>query len=65
MGNCGFGIVPSPPPSRDMIMRNLAVVEGMDLDALRAGIDLRFQSKAGVAMDEACKWLRGVFVGPY
>jgi N-acyl-D-aspartate/D-glutamate deacylase len=37
MGNCGFGIVPSPPPLRDMIMRNLAVVEGMDLDALRAG----------------------------
>src|SRR4051812_3157035 len=44
MGNCGFGIVPSPPLLRDMIMRNLAVVEGMDLDALRAGIDWRFQS---------------------
>ena len=45
-GNCGFGIVPSPPPLRDLIMRNLAVVEGMDLDALRAGIDWRFQSFA-------------------
>src|SRR5512135_1333342 len=44
MGNCGFGIVPSPPHLRDLIMRNLAVVEGMDLDALRAGIDWRFQS---------------------
>jgi N-acyl-D-aspartate/D-glutamate deacylase len=44
MGNCGFGIVPSPPQLRDMIMRNLAVVEGMDLDALRAGIDWQFQS---------------------
>ena len=22
MGNCGFGIVPSPPPLRDLIMRN-------------------------------------------
>src|SRR6266700_1961169 len=43
MGNCGFGIVPSPPHLRDLIMRNLAVVEGMDLDALRAGIDWRFQ----------------------
>jgi len=32
MGNCGFGIVPSPPHLRDLIMRNLAVVEGMDLD---------------------------------
>src|SRR5437899_3850494 len=29
MGNCGFGIVPSPPHLRDLIMRNLAVVEGM------------------------------------
>ncbi|MBV9824415.1 MAG: amidohydrolase family protein [Alphaproteobacteria bacterium] len=44
MGNCGFGIVPSPPHLRDMIMRNLAVVEGMDLAALRAGIDWQFQS---------------------
>src|SRR5438067_2654625 len=44
MGNCGFGIVPSPSHLRDLIMRNLAVVEGMDLDALRAGIDWRFQS---------------------
>src|SRR5215471_5801173 len=43
IGNCGFGIVPSPPHLRDLIMRNLAIVEGMDLDALRAGIDWRFQ----------------------
>ena len=46
IGNCGFGIVPSPPHLRDLIMRNLAVVEDMDLDALRAGIDWRFQSFA-------------------
>ena len=46
MGNCGFGIVPSPPDLRDLIMRNLAVVEGMDLDALRAGINWEFQSFA-------------------
>src|SRR5207302_5850153 len=46
MGNCGFGIVPSPPALRDLIMRNLAVVEGMDLDALRAGVDWQFQSFA-------------------
>ena len=58
MGNCGFGIVPTPPPLRDMIMRNLAVVEGMDLDALRAGIDWRFQSFA-----EYMAMLRGR--GPY
>ena len=58
MGNCGFGIVPSPPHLRDLIMRNLAVVEGMDLDALRAGIDWRFQSFA-----EYMAMLRGR--GPY
>src|SRR5215471_16669089 len=46
MGNCGFGIVPSPPTLRDLIMRNLSVVEGMDLDALRAGIKWEFQSFA-------------------
>src|SRR5205814_3861099 len=46
MGNCGFGIVPAPPPLRDKIMQNLAVVEGMDLDALRAGINWEFQSFA-------------------
>ncbi|HTQ34083.1 MAG TPA: amidohydrolase family protein [Stellaceae bacterium] len=46
IGNCGFGIVPAPPAQRDLIMRNLAVVEGMDLDALRQGIDWQFQSFA-------------------
>jgi N-acyl-D-aspartate/D-glutamate deacylase len=46
MGNCGFGIVPSPPPARDLIMRNLSVVEGMDLDALRAGINWEFETFA-------------------
>src|SRR5689334_1533825 len=58
MGNCGFGIVPSPPHLRDMIMCNLAVVEGMDLDALRAGINWRFQS-----FGEYLAALRGC--GPY
>src|SRR5678815_498969 len=46
MGNCGFGIVPSPPGVRDLILRNLSVVEGMDLDALRAGTDWQFQTFA-------------------
>src|SRR5256886_10101208 len=41
MGNRGFGIVPSPPPLRDLIMRNLAVVEGLGIDALRAGVGWR------------------------
>ena len=44
MGNCGFGITPAPPEVRDLIIRNLSVVEGMDLDALRAGIRWEFES---------------------
>ena len=43
MGNCGFGIVPSPPAARDLILRNLSVVEGMDLDALREGVRWDFE----------------------
>ena len=38
IGNCGFGIVPAPPAVRDLVIRYLSVVEGMDLDALRTGI---------------------------
>ena len=44
MGNCGFGIAPAAPPVRDLILRNLSVVEGMDLDALRAGVRWEFES---------------------
>ena len=44
MGNCGFGIVPAPPAVRDLVIRNLSVVEGMDLDALRQGITWDFES---------------------
>ncbi len=44
MGNCGFGIVPGPPAARELIIKNLSVVEGMDLDALRAGIKWDFES---------------------
>jgi len=46
MGNCGFGIVPAPPKARDLVIRNLSVVEGMDLDALRQGIAWDFESFA-------------------
>ena len=44
MGNCGFGIAPNRPAVQDLILRNLSVVEGMDLEALRCGVDWRFQS---------------------
>ncbi len=38
MGNCGFGIAPTRPEHRDLILRTLENVEGMSLDALRAGV---------------------------
>ena len=44
MGNCGFGIAPSPPKSRELIVKNLSVVEGMDLDALLTGIKWNFET---------------------
>jgi N-acyl-D-amino-acid deacylase len=44
MGNCGFGIAPCPAHLRETMMKNLSVVEGMDLDALRAGIRWDFES---------------------
>lgn len=44
MGNCGFTIAPCRPGDRDRVMRNLTHVEGMSLDALRAGIDWGFES---------------------
>jgi N-acyl-D-aspartate/D-glutamate deacylase len=44
IGNCGFGIVPAPAAVRDLVIRNLSVVEGMDLDALRTGINWDFES---------------------
>ena len=43
MGNCGFGIVPSPPQVRDLILRNLSVVEGMNLESLRTGVRWNFE----------------------
>jgi N-acyl-D-aspartate/D-glutamate deacylase len=44
MGNCGFGIAPCPPPLRETLLRNLSVVEGMDVAALLAGTRWDFES---------------------
>jgi N-acyl-D-aspartate/D-glutamate deacylase len=46
MGNCGFGIAPTRPEHRDLILRTLESVEGMSLAALRAGVgsDWPFES---------------------
>jgi N-acyl-D-aspartate/D-glutamate deacylase len=38
IGNCGFGIAPTRPGHRDLILRTLESVEGMSLEALRAGV---------------------------
>jgi N-acyl-D-aspartate/D-glutamate deacylase len=44
IGNCGFTIAPCRPQHRDVIMRNLTHVEGMSLEAMRAGIRWDFES---------------------
>ncbi len=63
MGNCGFTIAPCRAQDRDLVMRNLTHVEGMSLDALRAGIRWEFESfpeyldlleRQGVVPNVAC-----------
>ncbi len=44
IGNCGFGIAPATPESRDTLLANLSVVEAMSLDSLHAGVDWSFES---------------------
>lgn len=44
IGNCGFTIAPCRPEDRDLVMRNLTNVEGMSLEALRAGIEWDFET---------------------
>ena len=43
-GNCGFGIAPTRPHERDLIMQTLENVEGMNVDTLRSGIDWCFET---------------------
>ena len=38
MGNCGFGVAPTRPEHRELILRTLQKVEGMDMQALEAGV---------------------------
>lgn len=63
LGNCGFTIAPCRPADRDLTMRHLTHVEGMSIDALRAGIHWGFESfpqyldmleKQGVGPNVAC-----------
>jgi N-acyl-D-amino-acid deacylase len=46
LGNCGFGIAPCPAPLRETVVRNLSVVEGMDLGALLQGTRWEFETFA-------------------
>ncbi|MGD2139035.1 MAG: amidohydrolase family protein [Burkholderiales bacterium] len=44
IGNCGFGIAPCPQSQRETMLKNLSVVEGMDLDALLSGTRWEFET---------------------
>ncbi len=44
IGNCGFGIAPCPAAVRETMMKNLSVVEGMDLNALLSGTRWEFET---------------------
>jgi N-acyl-D-amino-acid deacylase len=44
MGNCGFGIAPCPASQRETMLKNLSVVEGMDLNALLTGTSWEFET---------------------
>ncbi|SHM64997.1 N-acyl-D-amino-acid deacylase family protein [Cryptosporangium aurantiacum] len=66
MGNCGFGVAPTKPEHRDIIVRTLENVEGMSAEALEAGIDWCFETFPEYvdALDRRQKRLNvGAFVG--
>lgn len=43
-GNCGFGIAPAREQDRELVIETLALVEGMNVDTLRAGIPWNFST---------------------
>lgn len=66
MGNCGFGVAPTPPEHRETVVRTLENVEGMSMEALNAGIDWCFETFPEYldALDRRPKRLNvGAFIG--
>ena len=66
MGNCGFGLAPTRPEHRDIVVRTLENVEGMSIEALNAGIDWCFETfpEYLAAIDRRPKRLNvGAFIG--
>ncbi len=66
MGNCGFGVAPTRPAHRDLIVRLLENVEGMSMEALEAGIDWCFETfpEYLAVLDQRPKRLNvGAFIG--
>ncbi|HUJ64069.1 MAG TPA: amidohydrolase family protein [Acidimicrobiales bacterium] len=66
MGNCGFGVAPTHPEHRDLIVRLLENVEGMSMEALNCGIDWCFETFPEYmgALDRRPKRLNvGAFIG--
>jgi len=47
LGNCGFGIAPCPAHLRETMLKNLSVVEGMDVEALLQGTRWDFETFPG------------------
>jgi N-acyl-D-aspartate/D-glutamate deacylase len=66
MGNCGFGVAPTRPQHREIIVRLLENVEGMSMDALNSGIDWCFETFPEYmgALEQRRKRLNvGAFIG--
>jgi N-acyl-D-aspartate/D-glutamate deacylase len=66
MGNCGFGVAPTLPEHRDIIVRTFENVEGMSMEALNEGIDWSFETFPEYlsTLDRRAKRINvGAFVG--
>jgi N-acyl-D-aspartate/D-glutamate deacylase len=66
LGNCGFGIAPCPAALRETVLKNLSVVEGMDVEALLKGTRWDFETFPQYldALERARPWANvGVLAG--